>query len=149
MAANNKKSDKQRGSALPVGLVILLVLTILGVAGMKGARINLLQAGNKQFLSQTFEAASAGVQVQLESLDAFSPQWVTPSNPVAISQQGAEATSTTVYMGSGPVPPALKEFSVGGSFTAQMYEIHSVATHAESGAYVAIRQGAYKVSPGE
>lgn len=51
----------QRGVALVVALVLLLMLTILGVASMSGSIMQERMAGNVNLQAWAFEAASAGV----------------------------------------------------------------------------------------
>lgn len=143
-----KAKMPQEGAALAVALIILLVITVLAIAGMKATRISVLQAGNKQYKSQTFEAANAGVQVQYVDVANFSTAWTVPSNQMSVAQQGVTAVSNVVFTGTGPVPPSLREFSSDGLFVSQNYEIDSIAQHPQSGAYVQIRQGVYNIAPG-
>ena len=64
--------SRQKGVALFMALVILLVLTILGVFGMNLSRLENMMAGNNQFqvtaLSNAELAVSAGEQAMLDSL---------------------------------------------------------------------------------
>ena len=49
----------QRGAALVVGLLLLLVLTILAISGMTTATLELQMAGNRQYQERAFQAAEA------------------------------------------------------------------------------------------
>jgi type IV pilus assembly protein PilX len=51
-----------RGAALAVGLLLLAVLTILAVAGLSTATLELQMAGNQQYQERAFQAAEAGVE---------------------------------------------------------------------------------------
>jgi hypothetical protein len=55
----------QSGVALVIGLALLALLTILGIAGMQAAAIELLMAGNEQARQRAFEAAEAGIEQAL------------------------------------------------------------------------------------
>lgn len=57
----------QRGAALAVGLILLLVLTILAISGMSTATLELRMAGNKQFQERAFEAADVGIERAMNS----------------------------------------------------------------------------------
>ena len=59
MQAINKLSvsQTQRGAALVVGLVLLLVITMLAVTSMNTSTVQLMMAGNKQFSESAFQAA--------------------------------------------------------------------------------------------
>jgi type IV pilus assembly protein PilX len=55
----------QRGVALVMALVILLVLTILGVAAMNTTTLEERMAGSSQEVTRAFEAAESGVNSAL------------------------------------------------------------------------------------
>jgi len=69
--------SRQKGVALFMALVILLVLTILGVFGMNLSRLENMMAGNNQFqvtaLNNAELAVSAGEQAMLDSLGVAKP----------------------------------------------------------------------------
>lgn len=58
---------QQRGAALAIGLILLLVLTILAISGMSTATLELRMAGNKQFQERAFEAAEVGIERAMNS----------------------------------------------------------------------------------
>ena len=60
--------SKQRGVVLIVALVILLVVTLLGIAVMKGATLDLRMAKNSQERQQAFNAAEAALSQAEASL---------------------------------------------------------------------------------
>ncbi|MFO7902271.1 MAG: hypothetical protein R6U98_06405 [Pirellulaceae bacterium] len=57
---------KQRGTALVFSLLILLIMTIIGVAALSNTQMQEQMAGNANVQSLAFEAASAGVTEALE-----------------------------------------------------------------------------------
>ncbi len=58
---------RQRGAALVIGLVLLLVLTLLAVSGMNSASVEMVMAGNEQFRQNAFQAAEAGIENALRN----------------------------------------------------------------------------------
>lgn len=65
-------SRSQRGAALIIGLVLLLVLTLLAVAGMNSASMEFIMAGNEQYRQNAFAAAEAGIEQAMATGD-FNP----------------------------------------------------------------------------
>jgi len=61
---------RQRGAALIVGLILLLVLTVLGVSTMRTASLELVMAGNVQFRENAFQLASSGLDSVVEEARA-------------------------------------------------------------------------------
>ena len=62
----------QRGAALVVGMLLLLVLTLLAISGMNTASLELAMAGNMQYHENAFRAAETGIE-QAMVLGAFNP----------------------------------------------------------------------------
>ncbi len=60
---------RQRGAALAVGLMLLLVLTILAVSGMNTSTVELQMAGNMQYAQNAFQAAESGIEVAIAKPD--------------------------------------------------------------------------------
>jgi type IV pilus assembly protein PilX len=52
----------QRGAALVVGLLLLLVLTLLAISGMNTSTLELVMAGNTQFYQNAFQASETGIE---------------------------------------------------------------------------------------
>ena len=52
---------REKGAALIVGLVLLLVLTVLGVSGITMATLELEMTGNSQAAEYAFQAAETGL----------------------------------------------------------------------------------------
>jgi type IV pilus assembly protein PilX len=62
----------QRGAALVMGLLLLLVLTVLAISGMNSASVEFLMAGNDQFRQNAFQAAETGIE-QAMVVGLFNP----------------------------------------------------------------------------
>lgn len=72
----------QRGAALVVGMLLLLVLTLLAISGMNTASLELAMAGNMQYHENAFQAAEAGVEQALV-LGGFNPGGAAERLPAA------------------------------------------------------------------
>jgi hypothetical protein len=55
----------QRGAALIIGLVLMLVLTVLGISGMNTATLELVMASNSQSQEAAFQAAETGIDLAI------------------------------------------------------------------------------------
>ena len=66
MKTSFENARRQRGAALIVGLILLLVLTVLGVSSMRTASLELAMAGNVQFRENAFQLASTGLDTVLQ-----------------------------------------------------------------------------------
>lgn len=137
----------QRGATLVVGLVFLLILTILGISGMRMARSQLVMAGNEQFYAQAINIAEAAINAQIAS-NSFLLSYTTPSHPVSVTPTFSGAGSSTIeYLNQGPAPDG------GYSDDVLTYRFRIDATaQAPAGnnarARVALKQGIYVLAPG-
>ena len=62
MNMNTLNHSKQRGAALMVGLMLLVIVTLLAVTAVSTSSTELIMAGNEQFRERAFQAAEAGVE---------------------------------------------------------------------------------------
>src|SRR6185369_6632519 len=53
---------RQRGAALVVGLLLLVVITLLAIGGMNSASVELVLAGNTQRQALAFQASEVGIE---------------------------------------------------------------------------------------
>ena len=68
---------RSRGATLVVGLILLSLVTLLGLAGASGAHIEQLLAQNEQFRENAASAASAGIEVAITRI-------VTSTSPASV-----------------------------------------------------------------
>lgn len=68
---------RQRGAALIVGLILLVVLTLLAFAGANTATTELVMAGNEQLRRSASQAAAAGIEQAIARLGEV------PTSPAA------------------------------------------------------------------
>ncbi|WP_444908668.1 pilus assembly PilX family protein [Microbulbifer sp. TRSA005] len=63
-----RKLIRQQGATLLVGLVILLLMTFIGLAAIRGSGMQELMAGNMRDRQLAFQAAEAGLRIAEEDL---------------------------------------------------------------------------------
>lgn len=59
----------QRGATLLVGLIMLLLMTVIGLAAMRGSGMQELMVGNMRDRNQAFQAAEAGLRAAEDVLN--------------------------------------------------------------------------------
>jgi len=60
--SNTKTPSRQRGAALVVALIMLLVMTVLGITAMRVTRMEERMAGNSRDVNLAFQGAEAGLR---------------------------------------------------------------------------------------
>jgi Tfp pilus assembly protein PilX len=134
----------QRGAALFIALILLLVITILAVSTMGTSRLELQMAGNTQFGLHAFQAAQSAIEARIAADDfttGVAPAPVTHS----YTTTGASATSSIAYQTSTEVPAG--GYSLGAGYQAYHFQIGVTATAARN-ARSEQAQGFYIVGPG-
>ncbi|MBW3566942.1 MAG: pilus assembly PilX N-terminal domain-containing protein [Proteobacteria bacterium] len=138
----------QQGSALPIGMVLLFILTLLGVAGMNASRLELAMAGNLQNYEYVHEAAEAALQ---RAMAENPPSLALDRTDVSADMPaGANDAATGSYdirwLSQGPVPSG--GFSITDEFTAQHFVVRSTATLSNSNQAATHVQGYFVIAPG-
>lgn len=135
---------RQRGAALITCLVMLLVLTILGTASIRTARLELLLADNQRTQQEVFDAAEGGIDL---AMDAMLRDGRVPAAVTATLSGGAEVfvsttlkaiTAPSTYDASYPHPADVRALHL---------ELRAAATAAR-GARTAHVQGLYLLAHG-
>jgi len=137
---------QQQGAALIIGLILLLILTLLAVAGMNTATLELQMAGNEQYQQRAFEAAETAIEQAIETgtyntnvPDIRGPTTVTGSN-----DQWEFVMSLDPDTGETPVPGG--GYSLGSGFTAYHFNIRAIG-RSERGARAEHVQSVYIIGP--
>jgi hypothetical protein len=73
----SRPGTRQRGATLVVGLVLLAVVTLLGLAGADSAHVERLLAQNERFRENAASAASAGLEIAIRRI-------VSTADPAAV-----------------------------------------------------------------
>lgn len=139
------RMGRQYGGALVVGLVLLAVLTILGMAGMKSSTLELAMAGNKQFSEDAFQAAETGIDRALRA--ASFNTGIADVAPRAVVSPEVKSTveSRTEFFRKTRVPQG--GFSLGeNGFEAYHFQVTSTGASARN-ATSTHRQRFYVVGP--
>jgi len=139
--------SKQRGAALIVGLILMLVLTVLGISGMNTATLELTMANNNQSQQAAFQAAETGIDIPIAQQNyTTAAPWVLPVT--ALGDGTYSTRSVTTCMTTTPVPD--RAFSMGtSSGTAQAFHFDVIATGTgPRGAVDVHNQSFYVVGPG-
>jgi len=112
---------KQRGAALIIGLILLVVITVLAISGMNTATTELAMARNDQNTENAFQAAETGIAAALGR-----GNWDTLSNTTITTAVTTHesVTSTIVYESWTLVPDKAFSLGVGTGIKAH----HFVAT---------------------
>lgn len=118
----------QRGVALILGLVMLLAITLLAIAGMHSARNELLMSGQSQRMQQVQNAADSGIALRFAQAAAFDTTWTTPTSFTDVevgAKREIRVVTTGRYLGTTAAPPG---YSLNGQFTAHHFQITSNAS---------------------
>ncbi len=134
----------QRGAALVVGMVLLLILTLLAISGMNTATTELLMAGNEKYQENAFQAAETGIERTIATAP-FNPAVMPPADPPTIpldNDTGDSYTAIVQPRGTSPPPPG---YSLG-AFGAEHFDVQSTGASLRN-ATSAHTQGLFIVVP--
>jgi type IV pilus assembly protein PilX len=137
----------QRGAALVVGLILLMVLTLLAISGMNTATVELQMAGNMQYSQNAFQAAETGIELTMASGSHNTSATPTMPRTVVYGPDAYETvTRFQVPNGTTPVPSGGFSMGSGTGFSAYHFDISSTGTSAR-GARAVNTQSFYVVGP--
>jgi len=138
-------SKRQKGAALIIGLMLLVIVTVLAVSAVGTASTEMVMAGNEQFRERATQAADIGIETGLRKL-ATIPQDLVPHTDAAVNVTSQSQDSYTVvsqYVGEDDDIP---NFSAG-KFVGLHYRIDSTGK-SQRNAQAVHHQGAYVVGSG-
>lgn len=142
-----RSSATQRGAALVVGLLLLLVLTLLAISGVNTASMELTMAGNMQYQQNAFQSAETGIAQALDT-GAFNPGDVPQVQAdVPMAGSAVDFYSTTVTPQLGGAPQAAIWGNSWDSFSTYHFEIQSLGTSTVRNARAANFQGVAVIAP--
>jgi len=110
MRGTGMASHTQRGMALLVSLVFLLLLTLIGLSSMQNATLQEKMAGSVSLRNQSFQGAEAALRVgeSAVQLDTYSlpicsgaTQCAPPAESTTVSAAGLNSTSGVTWIASG------------------------------------------------
>ena len=104
----------QKGIALIVTLVVLLALTILGVAATDSGNLQSVMTRNNQFRLETFNVAHAEIDAQLDAYRSVASGTITDEISFLLEADAGTKITDTAPLVSGS--PLITEKSVKDSF---------------------------------
>lgn len=137
----------QEGVALPVGMILLMILTLLGVAAMNASRMEIAMAGGMQAYQYAYQSAEAGIsRAMKEQTPAINMNTgeIAFTLPVE-SNDFSNGAYSLIWITQGPPPAA---GSTLGAVTAHYFEATSSIKLASSGQTERHVQGFYVMAPG-
>ena len=149
---NRGKRHGEAGSALFIGLILLVVITLIGISGVRGVIMEKDMATNNQYQVLTFQAAETGIEGTLADDSAFvdavntavGGAWPTRNyNVTHASNKFAVSSSAEIQVGAPTVPVG---YSIG-EFLSYPFTIISDGTIASINAAAKHTQTATKIGP--
>jgi len=116
--------NQQRGAALVVGLMLLVVITVLAISGMNTATTELALARNDQAYENAFQAAETGLETAL-SRGQFQTGSVTSISQTPSSHQ--DIATSIQFEDSTVVPDRAFSLGVGSGIAAYHFNAISQA----------------------
>ena len=150
---------QQRGAALVIGLILLLVVTILAVSGVVTSTLELRMVGNQQEQEKSFQLADTAIERALATAPLSTAQpWdhcqeqglASPCDPQPVAIDGQAQGSYEYELrfdGEASLPVDAAGYSLGSGFQAYHFLVESDAPSAR-GAIANHTQGFYIVGPG-
>lgn len=142
----------QRGSALIVSLILLVALSLLGIASMNTASLDLIMAGNEQYRTRAFNAIEAGIERALATdkgnADRFNPKVPWNSGIQNIDTETYQVQITALFNGNPVTPSSGTSITQGGPNQYSMYVFNmSVDGTSSRGTNVRQVQGVRQIAP--
>ncbi|MBF6041867.1 MULTISPECIES: PilX N-terminal domain-containing pilus assembly protein [Pseudomonas] len=132
-------SQAQRGMALLVSLVFLLLLTLIGLSSMQNATLQEKMAGSVSLRNQSFQGAEAALRVgeSAVQLDSYSlpvcSQCAPPAEATSITAAGLNSSSGVTWIASGSgfygvqnIGTTLNAVNVPSNTSATLYRVTAV-----------------------
>ena len=146
---------RERGAALVVALILMLVMTVLGVSGMSTATLELTMAGNAQNQQDAFQAAETGLETAL-ARGSFDTAGITiPTQTIVVPDRAFDTVQVRIEFEDTTIVPD-KAFSLGAGSGIAAYHFNATATadsargsgETDRDASAVHQQGFYVVGPG-
>jgi type IV pilus assembly protein PilX len=150
----------QRGAALIIGLILLLILTILAVSGVFTSTLELRMVGNQQQQERVFQVADIDIERAIASAPLSTSQpWdhcqekgeaLGDCDPTVITAGGVpmgQYEFTVEFDSGSSLPTVPTGYSLGSGFQAFHFVAQSTGSN-DTGATSTHTQGFYIVGPG-
>lgn len=141
----NVGMKRQKGAALVIGLMLLVIVTVLAVSAVGTASTEMIMAGNEQYRERAFQAAEIGIERGIKKLSTIPQDNVdhTDASVDVTSQTQDKYVLTSRYLGEDDDIPGFS----AGKFVGLHYRIDSTGT-SQRNAQSVHHQGAYVLGSG-
>ncbi len=140
----------QRGAALVVGMILLIVLTILAISGVFTSNMELRMVRNTQSQERAFQAAEVAVEDALANpVLSTSAPFNQPTINVPNSPYAAPDTYSyqLQFVGQTPLGTGMTGFSIGTGFQSYHFQVDATGNGPDN-ALAQHTQSFYVVGPG-
>ena len=136
----------QRGAALVIGLILLLVLTVLAISGVNSASLEFFMAGNEQFRQNAFQAAETGIEQALVRGQFAASGLPTDTEAIPGNNTPSDAYTAVISKPLGNTPQPAIWGNSWDSFSTFHFDITSTGSSVRSAQAVNV-QGVARVVP--
>ncbi len=119
------------GAALPVALILLVVVTLLAVAGMRTAGLGFIMAGNDQYRQKAFLASETGIE-QANTFGTFNPAVASQTLAGTVTGAASDTYSAVIARQLGGVAQGAIWGNSWNAFSTYHFEIDSTGTSVRS-----------------
>lgn len=139
--------SRQRGAALVVGLILLVVLTILAVSGVFTSMMELRMARNTQSQERAFQAAEVAVEDALGNPVLSTSTPFNQATTAVPNGYGDQYAYTLQFVGQTPLGTGMTGFSIGSAFQSYHFQVDATGTGPDN-ATAQHTQSFYVIGPG-
>lgn len=118
---------KQNGAALVVGLILLVIVTVLAIAGTNTATTELAMARNDQNYENAFQAAETGLERAIARGNFNTTGHSIPSETLTIPDRLHDSVQVEIEFEDTTIVPD-KAFSLGAGSGIAAYHFNATAT---------------------
>jgi type IV pilus assembly protein PilX len=118
---------KQDGAALVVGLILLVIVTILAIAGTNTATTELAMARNNQNYENAFQAAETGLETAIARGSFATTGHSIPAQTIVVPDRNFDTVAVEIEFEDTTIVPD-KAFSLGAGSGIAAYHFNATAT---------------------
>jgi hypothetical protein len=144
----------ERGAALVVATVMLLIITLLGVVSLAAAALELRMSGNFQYQDRAFQAAEFAIEQALQSgllstaITLYSPRiYPAPGAQALVPGSETDTYSYRLYFDSSAGGTPIPSGAEGGTALVAYNFVFVASGRSSRGAEATHRQGFYVLGP--
>ena|SRR5688572_8854794 len=135
---------RQRGAALIVGLMLLVIVTVLAITAVGTANTELIMAGNEQFRQRALQASESGVETVMmrlrQDVEPVPGSFDQKTNIAIPGSTGDTFSTRADYMGESTIS------NNGSVFTTFLYRVQSTGSSRQN-ARAQVEVGAWAPGP--